>query len=314
MKILLTGGCGYIGTSLTRELLAQGHVVKVVDIQWFGNYVEPHPNLTIVQDDIRNASSWDLRGFDVVMHLANVANDPCSDLNSKLNWEVNALASMFLVERAIKDGVPQFIFASSGSVYGVKEEPEVTEDLDLVPISDYNKTKMVSERVLLSYQDRIHMQIVRPATVCGYSPRMRLDLSVNMLTMQALANGKITVFGGDQTRPNIHIKDMIRVYLHFLAKGKEVSGVYNAGFENISILQIAETVTQTIPAEIIVTPSNDPRSYRLSSKKLLATGFESSYRVADAIAELTEAYNAGRLRMEDRWFNIKTMKTLTNLE
>jgi len=314
MKILLTGGCGYIGTSLTRELLAQGHVVKVVDIQWFGNYVEPHPNLTVVQDDIRNASSWDLRGFDVVMHLANVANDPCSDLNSKLNWEVNALASMFLVERAIKDGVPQFIFASSGSVYGVKEEPEVTEDLDLVPISDYNKTKMVSERVLLSYQDRIHMQIVRPATVCGYSPRMRLDLSVNMLTMQALANGKITVFGGDQTRPNIHIRDMIRVYLHFLAKGKEVSGVYNAGFENISILQIAETVTQTIPAEIIVTPSNDPRSYRLSSKKLLATGFEPSYRVADAIAELTEAYNAGRLRMEDRWFNIKTMKTLTNLE
>jgi len=314
MKILLTGGCGYIGTSLTRELLAQGHVVKVVDIQWFGNYVGPHPNLTIVQDDIRNASAWDLRGFDVVMHLANVANDPCSDLNSKLNWEVNALASMFLVERAIKDGVPQFIFASSGSVYGVKEEPEVTEDLDLVPISDYNKTKMVSERVLLSYQDRIHMQIVRPATVCGYSPRMRLDLSVNMLTMQALANGKITVFGGDQTRPNIHIRDMIRVYLHFLAKGKEVSGVYNAGFENISILQIAETVTQTIPAEIIVTPSNDPRSYRLSSKKLLATGFEPSYRVADAIAELTEAYNAGRLRMEDRWFNIKTMKTLTNLE
>ena len=128
MKILLTGGCGYIGTSLTRELLAQGHAVKVVDIQWFGNYVEPHPNLTIVQDDIRNASSWDLGGFDVVMHLANVANDPCSDLNSKLNWEVNALASMFLVERAIKDGVPQFIFASSGSVYGVKEEPEVTEE------------------------------------------------------------------------------------------------------------------------------------------------------------------------------------------
>ena len=313
MKILLTGGCGYIGTSLTRELLAQGHAVKVVDIQWFGNYVEPHPNLTIVQDDIRNASSWDLGGFDVVMHLANVANDPCSDLNSKLNWEVNALASMFLVERAIKDGVPQFIFASSGSVYGVKEEPEVTEELDLVPISDYNKTKMVSERVLLSYKDRIHMQIVRPATVCGYSPRMRLDLSVNMLTMQALVNGKITVFGGDQTRPNIHIKDMIRVYLHFLAKGKAVSGVYNAGFENISILQIAETVTKTIPAEIIVTPSNDPRSYRLCSKKLLATGFEPKYHVADAIAEVTEAYRAGKLLMEDRWFNIKTMKTLTDL-
>jgi nucleoside-diphosphate-sugar epimerase len=313
MKILLTGGCGFIGTSLTQELLKQGHVVKVVDIQWFGNYLEPHPNLSVVKDDIRNASDWDLQGFDVVMHLANVANDPCSDLNSKLNWEVNALATMFLVERAIKDGVPQFIFASSGSVYGVKEEPEVTEDLDLVPISDYNKTKMISERVLLSYQDRIHIQIVRPATVCGYSPRMRLDLSVNMLTLQALANQKITVFGGDQTRPNIHIKDMIRVYLHLLNKGRAVSGIYNAGFENISILEIAQTVTRTIPAEIVITPSNDPRSYRLSSEKLLATGFEQKYCVADAIAEVTEAYNAGKLRMEDRWFNIKTMKTLTDL-
>lgn len=313
MKILLTGGCGFIGTSLTNELLRNGHVVKVVDIQWFGNYLEPHANLTVVKDDIRNASSWDLRGFDVVMHLANVANDPCSDLNSKLNWEVNALATMLLVERAIKDQVPQFIFASSGSVYGVKEESEVTEDLDLVPISDYNKTKMISERVLLSYQDRIHVQIVRPATVCGYSPRMRLDLSVNMLTLQALANQKITVFGGDQTRPNIHIKDMIGVYLHFLQKGRAVSGIFNAGFENISILEIAQTVTRTIPAEIVITPSNDPRSYRLSSKKLLATGFEQKYRVADAIAEVTEAYGAGKLQMEDRWFNIRTMKALTDL-
>jgi nucleoside-diphosphate-sugar epimerase len=313
MKIFLTGGCGYIGTSLTAELLSQGHSVTVVDIQWFGNYLAPHPNLTVLQDDIRNASSWDLRGFDAVLHLANVANDPCSDLNSKLNWEVNALATMFLVERAIKDRVPQFVFASSGSVYGVKDEPEVTEELDLVPISDYNKTKMVSERVLLSYKDRIHIQIVRPATVCGFSPRMRLDLSVNMLTMQALENHRITVFGGDQTRPNIHLKDMIRVYLHFLEKGREVSGVFNAGFENISIMDIANTVTQTIPAEIVVTPSNDPRSYRLSSKKLQATGFEPKYRVADAIAEVTEAFGAGLLKMEDRWFNIKTMKTIANL-
>jgi nucleoside-diphosphate-sugar epimerase len=313
MKILLTGGCGYIGTSLTRELLQLGHTVKVIDIQWFGNYLSPHPNLTLVKDDIRNASQWYLRGFDAVLHLANVANDPCSDLNSKLNWEVNALATMFLVERAIKDKVPQFVFASSGSVYGVKDEPDVTEDLDLVPISDYNKTKMVSERVLLSYQDKIHVQIVRPATVCGFSPRMRLDLSVNMLTMQALANQKITVFGGDQTRPNIHLKDMIRVYLHLLEKGPAVSGVFNAGFENISILEIAQTVTKTIPAEIIVTPSNDPRSYRLSSQKLLATGFAPKYCVADAISEVTEAYRTGSLKLEDRWFNIKTMKTIADL-
>jgi nucleoside-diphosphate-sugar epimerase len=307
MKILLTGGCGYIGTSLTAELLANGHTVKVVDIQWFGNYLAPHPNLTVVQDDIRNSGSWDLRGFDAVLHLANVANDPCADLNSKLNWEVNALATMFLVERAIKDGVPQFVFASSGSVYGVKDEPEVTEDLDLVPISDYNKTKMVSERVLLSYADRICVNIVRPATVCGYSPRMRLDLSVSLLTMAALTKNKITVFGGDQTRPNIHLRDMIRVYHHFLAVGKAHPGIFNAGFENISILEIAERVQKHVPAEIIVTPSNDPRSYRLSSKKLLATGFVPKFTVEDGITEVIAAYRDGRLRDEERCYNVRTM-------
>ncbi|HLB33484.1 MAG TPA: SDR family oxidoreductase [Chthoniobacterales bacterium] len=307
MNILLTGGCGYIGTSLTQELLTQGHTVRVVDIQWFGNYLEPHPHLTVIQDDIRNASSWDLHGIDAILHLANVSNDPCSDLNSKLNWEVNVLASMLLVERAIEHGVKQFVYASSGSVYGVKEEPEVTEELSLIPISDYNKTKMISERVLLSYADKICIQCIRPATVCGYSPRMRLDLSVNMLTMQALTHGKITVFGGDQTRPNIHLKDMIRVYLHFLAKGTSLQGVFNAGFENISILEIAERVTKYIPAEIIITPSNDPRSYRLSSKKLLSTGFAPKYCIDDAILEIIAAYRKGSLKMEDRWFNIKTM-------
>jgi nucleoside-diphosphate-sugar epimerase len=247
------------------------------------------------------------------MHLANIANDPCSDLNSKLNWEVNALATMLLVERAIAHRVPQFIFASSGSVYGVKEEPEVTEDLSLVPISDYNKTKMVSERVLLSYQDRIAVNIVRPATICGYSPRMRLDLSVNMLTMQALVNQRITVFGGNQTRPNIHLQDVIRVYHHFLEKGRALPGIYNAGFENITILEIAERVTRHIPAQIVVTPSNDPRSYRLSSKKLLATGFEPRYTVEDGIREVMTAYRDGRLRDEERCYNIKTMKKLPGL-
>lgn len=219
MKILLTGGCGYVGTLLTPSLLEAGHTVTVVDIQWFGNYLKPHPRLTVLREDIRNAEAIPMANIDVVLHLANIANDPCSDLNSKMNWEVNALASMQLVERAIDHKVKQFVFASSGSVYGVKAEAEVTEELSLVPISDYNKTKMISERVLLSYADRIIMNIVRPATLCGYSPRMRLDLSVNLLTMQALTKGKITVFGGDQTRPNMHMQDMIRVYHHFLANG-----------------------------------------------------------------------------------------------
>jgi nucleoside-diphosphate-sugar epimerase len=312
MKILLTGACGYVGTPLAQELLAHGHTVRGVDVQWFGNYLQPHPRLELVKDDIRNASSWDLRGIDVVLHLANVANDPCAELDSKLNWEVNALATMFLVERAIRDGVPHFIFASSGSVYGVKEEPEVTEDLPLVPISDYNKTKMISERVLLSYADRIRAVIVRPATVCGYSPRMRLDLSVNMLTMQALTKGKITVFGGDQTRPNIHLRDMIRLYEHFLAN-PELRGVFNAGFENISILDIAERAKKHVPAEVIVTPSNDPRSYRLSSKKLLATGFQPKYGVEDGIREVIEAYRGGKLQDREENYNIRTMKKLGSL-
>jgi nucleoside-diphosphate-sugar epimerase len=313
MNILLTGGCGYVGTLLTHSLLDQGHTITVVDNQWFGNFVKPHPKLTVLREDIRNVDKISMAGMDVVMHLANIANDPCSDLNSKMNWEVNALATMQLVERAIANKVKQFIFASSGSVYGVKDEAEVTEDLSLVPISDYNKTKMISERVLLSYQDRIVINIIRPATLCGYSPRMRLDLSVNLLTMQALAKGKITVFGGDQTRPNMHIQDMLRVYHHFLANGAKMTGIYNAGFENISILEIAQRVQKVVPAEIVVTPSNDPRSYRLSSKKLLATGFTPKFTVADAVGEVIAAFRDGRLKDDDIYYNIKTMKKISDL-
>lgn len=217
---------------------------------------------------------------------------------------------MLLAERAIEHKVKQFILASSGSVYGVKEEPQVTEGLSLVPISDYNKTKMISERVLMSYRDKICIQIIRPATVCGYSPRMRLDLSVNMLTMQALSNGKITVLGGNQTRPNIHINDMVRVYLHFLDKGTKLRGVFNAGFENISIIDIANRVVACIPAEIVISESNDPRSYRLCSQKLLDTGFKPKFCVNDAIKEVSIKFKSGELRDEENCYNIKVMKRL----
>jgi len=294
---------------LAHRLIDLGHELTVVDVQWFGNYLKPAKGLKVIQADIRVVDSIPLDGMDAVLHLANVANDPCADLNSKLNWEVNTLATMFLVEKAIRHGVKQFVYASSGSVYGVKEEPEVTEELSLVPISDYNKTKMVSERVLLSYSDRIRTTIIRPATICGYSPRMRLDLSVNMLTMQALTKGKITVFGGNQTRPNIHLQDMIRVYEHFLAK-PDLTGIYNAGFENISILEIAQMAQARIPAEIVVTESNDPRSYRLSSKKLLATGFSPKFGVKDGIREVMEAFQDGKLKDQEDWYNIRTMKGL----
>jgi nucleoside-diphosphate-sugar epimerase len=308
--IVVTGGCGFIGHALTTSLIELGHPVRVIDAMWFGNYLPKHENLEVVKADVRNLEESCFEGVDTIFHLANVANDPCSDLNSKLNWEVNALASMQLVEMAIKKEVRQFVFASSGSVYGVKEEPLVTEELSLVPISDYNKTKMISERVLLSYADKIMVSCIRPATVCGYSPRMRLDLSVNMLTMQALTNQKITVFGGDQTRPNIHIRDLVSVYVHALNNPEKMTGIFNAGFENISIMEIAERVVRHVPAEIIVTESNDPRSYRLSSQKLLDTGFAPASSVEEGILEVIEAFNSGKLQMEERYFNVKTMVRL----
>lgn len=309
-NILVTGGCGFVGNQLTCSLLEKGHNVTVVDTMWFGNYLPEHENLTVVQADIRNTEEIPMHGIETIFHLANIANDPCSDLNSKLNWEVNVLATMQMVEKAIDCNVKQFVFASSGSVYGVKDEPEVTEELSLVPISDYNKTKMISERVLLSYQDQIQVSCIRPATVCGYSPRMRLDLSVNMLTMQALQNKKITVFGGNQTRPNIHILDLVRVYHHALENPEKLVGIFNAGFENISIMDIAERASNHAEAEIIISESNDPRSYRLSSKKLLDTGFEPKYSVEHGILEVIDAYKNKGLRIEDHNFNIKTMLQL----
>ena len=216
MKILVTGGCGYKGHVLIPKLLNNGHEVIAFDIQWFGNFLNPHSNLKVVKGDVRNIDEIPLEGVECIIHLASIANDPCGDLNPKLTWEVSALATMQLADKAKRHGVKRFIYASSGSVYGVKEEENVTEDLELDPISEYNKTKMVAERVLLSYQGDMIVQIIRPATVCGYSPRMRLDVSVNLLTMHALSKGKITVFGGAQIRPNIHIDDITDLYIPFI--------------------------------------------------------------------------------------------------
>jgi len=310
MKIVVTGGCGFVGTVLTQQLLLDGHHLTVVDAQWFGNFLKPHPQLTVLKQDVRDVSSIPLKGVDAVIHLANIANDPGVELNPTLSWEVNVLATQQLADRAVRTGVRQFIYASSGSVYGVKDDPQVTEDLELVPISAYNKTKMVAERVLLSYVDSMQVHCLRPATVCGYSPRMRLDVSVNMLTMQALKNGKMTVFGGDQTRPNIHIHDMVNVYRHFLERPDLPSGCYNAGFENISILEIAQLVAAKVPAEIVVSASNDPRSYRQNSDKLLATGFVRQASVATAIGDVIEKFQSGELADNDQWYTVRWMKHL----
>lgn len=307
MRVLVTGACGYKGTVLVPKLLAAGHSVIALDTQWFGNFLPEHEQLQVLQHDVRDTHGIDLQGVDAIVHLASIANDPCGDLNPKLTWEVSALATMQLADKARRAGIKHFIYASSGSVYGVKDEAQVTEDLTLEPISEYNKTKMVSERVLLSYEQDMTVQIVRPATVCGLSNRMRLDVSVNMLTMQALQNGRITVFGGAQTRPNIHIDDITDLYV-FLLHHPEVTGVYNAGFENLSILDIAQMVTADIDAEIVTTPSNDPRSYRINSDKLLATGFKPSKSVQDAINEIVAAYRAGQLQDESRFYNLKWMQ------
>jgi nucleoside-diphosphate-sugar epimerase len=307
MKILVTGACGYKGHVLVPKLLARGYEVVALDTMWFGNYLQPNPLLQCVKTDVRDVESINLDGIDAIIHLSSIANDPCGDLDPKLTWEVSALATMQLADKARRKGVKRFIYASSGSVYGIKDELQVTEDLELKPISEYNKTKMVGERVLLSYSEDMAVQIVRPATVCGVSPRMRLDVSVNMLTMQALSKGKITVFGGAQTRPNIHIDDITDVYLHLLDH-PEVTGVYNAGFENISILDIAKIVTKHVPVEIVVTESNDPRSYRVNSDKLLATGFKPKKSVEDAVTEIIAKYRAGDLQDEDRFYNLKWME------
>jgi nucleoside-diphosphate-sugar epimerase len=314
MKILLTGACGYKGTVLVPKLLAAGHEVIAFDIMWFGNFLKDHPMLKVVKGDVCDINSIPLEGVDAIIHLSSVANDPCGDLDPKLTWEISCLATMQLADRAARLGIKRFIYASSGSVYGLKDEAQVTEDLELVPLSEYNKTKMVAERVLLSYSNQMVVQIVRPATVCGISPRMRLDVAVNLLTMQALSKGEITVLGGDQTRPNIHIDDITDLYLFFL-DNPQATGIFNAGFENLSIKTIAKMASQKANAKITILPSNDPRSYRVSSDKLLAAGFKPKKTVENAIDEICTAYRSGALKDDDKFHNLKWMqKTILTKE
>ena len=309
MKIVVTGGCGYIGTCLTKELLHRGFKVIVIDNQWFGNHLIKHKNLSIIKKDIREINTINLKNIYAIIHLANIANDPGVELNQSLSWDVNVLATRHLMEKAKKINVKKFIFASSGSVYGIKKEKKVTENLDLVPITTYNKTKMIAERIIKSYEKEIDTFCIRPATVCGYSPRMRLDVSVNALTFQALNKNSINVFGGSQVRPNIHIKDMIRVYLHFLEKNIK-PGVYNAGFENLSIINLAKKIKKKINCKIKITKSNDPRSYRQNSEKLLRTGFKQKYYINDAIDDIIYFYNKGKIKNEKICFTVKWMKKL----
>jgi nucleoside-diphosphate-sugar epimerase len=310
MHILITGGCGFTGTLLTNDLINLGHKVTVIDTQWFGNYLLPKKNLKIIKLDVRKYEKIPLINVDSIVHLANIANDPGVELNPSLSWETNVLATQKLVEKAIANKVKHFVFASSGSVYGLKKEKKVTEKLSLVPISTYNKTKMIAERVLQSYEKEIRIHCIRPATVCGFSPRMRLDVSVNMLTFQALKNKVITVFGGKQIRPNIHIRDLINVYKHFIFKPSLPTGCYNAGFENLKILDIAKKVSKIIPSKIVLKKNNDPRSYRQNSDKLLASGFIRKFSVDNAIEEIKEKYENKKFKETAKCYTVKWMKKI----
>jgi len=316
-NILVTGGGGYIGTNLVRNLLEEGYKVRVIDTFWFGDHLKKNKNLKILKKDMRNIAEKDLEKIDCILHLASIANDPAAELDAGLTWDVNVLATYKLINIAIKKKVKKFIFASSGSVYGIKKEKKVTENLSLEPVSEYNKSKIIGERLLLSYKKYIDLVILRPATVCGYSPSMRLDVTVNALTFGALKNKQIKVFGGKQIRPNLHMADMIKAYKFFInrkiKKNKTIDQtIFNVGFENISILNIAKTINKIIKvkSKILVQASNDPRSYRQNSNRLLKIGFKKDRNINDAIKEIEEKFYKNKVKYNNKFFRINTLKMI----
>ena len=307
-KILVTGGSGYQGVKLIKILINKGFSVINVDNNLFGNYFIKNKNIKNYQLDINQIYKVDLKNVYACIHLASIANDPMVDLNQSFSWETSALGTMVLMEQLKKYKVKKIIYASSGSVYGIKKEKRVTENLSLKPLSTYNKVKMVTERVILSYKKHLNVIILRPATVCGFSPRMRLDVTVNMLTFHALKNKKITVFGGKQKRPNIHIDDLLDAYIFFLTKNIK-SDIFNIGFENLSIIDIAKKISKIIKSKIIIKKnSSDARSYNLDSSKLLKTGFRPKKKISDAIIELKDLYNKNILKDKPNFHSIKWLK------
>jgi nucleoside-diphosphate-sugar epimerase len=321
-NVLVTGGAGYVGAVLVPKLLDQGYHVTVLD--WFLYGENPdHANLTKIKGDLRDHKTVakTLQNIDAVIHLACISNDPSFELNPELSRTINFDATKNLVDAAISSGVKRFIFASSSSVYGVKQELKVTEDLPLEPLTDYSKYKALSEKYILTKQSPdFTVLILRPATVCGYSPRMRLDLTVNILTIQALVNKKITVYGGSQARPNIHISDMTDLYVRTLEypDGKIQGKIYNAGYENYTVLEIANMVKQELhdrEISISIEPTNDLRSYRIDSGKIRRElGFTPQYTVSSAIGDIARAYKQGLLpNPTDNpvYYNIRTMKSVS---
>ena len=306
--VLVTGGCGYCGSVLVPHMLRHGYRVVVLDTMWFGNALEPDHNLTVLTGSIldRIHLLTAVRGVDAIIHLAGVANDPCGELNPKLTWETNALGTLLLAQEAASEGVEQFIYASSGSVYGIKGDTAVKETEPLVPITEYNKAKMVAERCLLSFQDQMAVQIVRPGTVCGASPRQRLDISVNGMVVTAFHEKEIRVQGRGLKRANVNIHDLVRVYMWMLER-PNVTGIFNAAFENVSLEDIAYTVRRHTNAAIVDIPVKDSRTYRIDSSKLTSMGFVPNYCIENAVEELVYACEDGVLFNEDKHYNLRSM-------
>ena len=320
--VLVTGGAGYVGAVLVPKLLAEGHTVKAFDACYFGTEplaaVRNHPNFSLVKADLRDKLALDkaLAGCTAVIHLACVSNDPSFELDPLLGKSINYDAFLPLVKLSKKHGVKRFVYASSSSVYGIKDEENVTEELELKPLTDYSKYKAMCEDVLQKESEPGFTTLtLRPATVCGYSPRLRLDLSVNILTNLAFHKREITVFGGVQRRPNLHIQDMTDLYVQTLRwpAAKIDRKIYNAGWQNLSINAIAELVKAEVgeDVKIVTSPTNDLRSYHVSSEKIRRElGWTPRYTVPDAVRELVAAFQAGKVPnslTDPRYFNIKTM-------
>lgn len=323
-RVMVTGGAGYVGSSLIPKLLNAGYEVSVLDLYLYGEDLFKDyrgPKLREVKGDLRNADdvAKALEGADAVIHLACISNDPSFDLDPNLGKSINFDCFRPLIKASKKAGVKRFIYASSSSVYGIKEDPNVTEDLPLQPLTDYSKFKAMCEEVLEEEREPGFVGVtIRPATVCGYAPRLRLDLTVNILTNLAVTNGKITVFGGEQLRPNLHVEDMTDLYLLLLeAEDDKVDGkIWNAGYHNLKVKDIAEMVRERVGdnVEVVVTPSNDHRSYHVSSEKIRKElGFEAKRTVGDAIEGLKEAFKEGKVpnsMTDDKYYNIKRMQSV----
>ena len=324
-KVLVTGGAGYVGAVLIPKLLEQGYQVNVLDLFMYGEHVldgvKGNPNLKLIRGDIRNRATVEqsLEGCDSVIHLACISNDPSFELDPDLGKSINYDAFFGLVDVSTDKGVRRFVFASSSSVYGIKDDDEVTEDLPLLPLTDYSKYKALCEEVLLKKREPGFVPLIlRPATVCGYSPRLRLDLIVNILTNHAVNTGQIKVFGGGQMRPNIHIQDVTDLYVKSLEWPEEVidGNVFNAGYDNQTVMEIAESVRRQVGQDVgvVTTPTDDNRSYHISSAKIeREVGFVPQHSTEDAVTDLVTAFGAGKIfnpMTNAGYYNIKRMQEL----